>query len=222
MLTRELQHLVKQAITHTRDSGCTFGTALLTQSGAIVFGETLTTAVDNHATARPADPISAIAYIHGPTANVVPPNGHDREAIYQICPTITVVVRDATGLIPRSAAELFPFPWNPRDLEQPQQISMWKGYEELVSSRRKQQTIRIDDPFHVGTAEIVFDNENGSTSRYPATVTEVRIITRGELTELDAQRDGFASLAELQAALEFHYPGLDNDGEVDIVTFALD
>ncbi|WP_338417465.1 hypothetical protein [Corynebacterium diphtheriae] len=53
-------------------------------------------------------------------------------------------------------------------------------------------------------------------------MTEVRIVTRGELTELDAQRDGFASLAELQAALEFHYPGLDNDGEVDIVTFALD
>lgn len=91
-----------------------------------------------------------------------------------------------------------------------------------ITSRRKQQTIRIDDPFHVGTAEIVFDNENGSTNRYPATVTEVRIVTRGELTELDAQRDGFASLAELQAALEFHYPGLDNDGEVDIVTFALD
>nr|WP_206759756.1 hypothetical protein [Corynebacterium belfantii] len=54
---------------------------------------------------------------------------------------------------------------------------MWKGYEELVSSRRKQQTIRIDDLFHVGTAEIVFDNENGSTNRYPATVTEVRIVT---------------------------------------------
>lgn len=61
MLTRELQLLVKQSIARIRDSSCTFGAALLTQS----------------------DPITVVARIHGPTANVIPPSGHDREEIYQ-------------------------------------------------------------------------------------------------------------------------------------------
>lgn len=40
-----------------------------------------------------------------------------------------------------------------------------------------------------------------------ATVTEVRDVLRSELTEADAHADGFASLAELVAALAEHETG---------------
>jgi len=41
------------------------------------------------------------------------------------------------------------------------------------------------------------------------------------LSEKQARNDGFGSLAELQEALDTHYPGLAADDKVDIVGFKL-
>ncbi|BCQ04532.1 hypothetical protein TPCV302_11710 [Cutibacterium avidum] len=44
---------------------------------------------------------------------------------------------------------------------------------------------------------------------------------RCDLTEEQAQRDGFASLTELHQALDMHYPGLEMEDNIDAVTFEL-
>ena len=44
---------------------------------------------------------------------------------------------------------------------------------------------------------------------------------RCDLTEEQAQRDGFASLTELHKALDMHYPGLEMEDSIDVVTFEL-
>lgn len=102
-----------------------------------------------------------------------------------------------------------------------QQISMWEGYESLIRSGVKKQTVRYRDPFEVGEAVIVFEHDGGSVTEIPARVTGVRTIRRDELTEDDALADGFESLAELQQALETHYPRLAADVEVDVVSFSV-
>ena len=44
---------------------------------------------------------------------------------------------------------------------------------------------------------------------------------RCDLTEEQAQRDGFASLTELHQVLDMHYPGLEMEDNIDAVTFEL-
>ena len=102
-------------------------------------------------------------------------------------------------------------------MDKEQRIYMWEGYEESIRSGEKQQTIRVDDPFHEGSAQIVFEKESGEVVTIPAEVTSVR----RSLTEEQARKDGFGSLAELQEALDTHYPGLAEDDEVDVVEFIL-
>ena len=102
-----------------------------------------------------------------------------------------------------------------------QQISMWEGYESLIRSGVKKQTVRYRDPFDVGDAVIVFEHDSGAVTEIPARVTGVRTVRRDELTEDDALADGFESLADLHKALDTHYPGLAADVEVDVVTFTV-
>lgn len=98
---------------------------------------------------------------------------------------------------------------------------MWEGYEESIRSGEKQQTIRVDDPFREGSAQIVFEKESGEVVTIQAQVTSVASAQRSELSEKQARNDGFGSLSELQEALDTHYPGLAADDKVDIVEFKL-
>lgn len=102
-----------------------------------------------------------------------------------------------------------------------QRISMWEGYESLIRDGSKRQTVRFQDPFVLGPAEIVFEKDSGEDVVLPAEVTAVRTVRRDELTEQDAVRDGFASLAQLQAALDRHYPEMPGGSPVDIVAFEI-
>lgn len=104
---------------------------------------------------------------------------------------------------------------------QTQRICFWEGYESAVRTGAKRQTIRVDDPFHPGPAELVFEKENGDVVILAAVVTGVRSTTRHQLNDADAQRDGFDTLADLQAALERHYPGLQPSSRLDVVAFEL-
>lgn len=102
-----------------------------------------------------------------------------------------------------------------------QRISMWEGYETLIRDASKRQTVRYQDPFVPGPAEIVFEKASGEDVVIAAEVTAVRTVRRDELTDQDAVRDGFDSLAQLQAALDRHYPQMPGDSPVDIVDFEL-
>ncbi len=98
---------------------------------------------------------------------------------------------------------------------------MWEGYEHLVRRGLKLQTIRVDDPFAVGPVVIFFERSSGEVVEIPAEVVSVVSMRRAELTEEIARVDGFGSLAELQAALDRHYPGLSAEVSVDVVSYCL-
>ena len=235
MSTNELRNLLAKATTHAQrfqDGGDhTVAAALLTKSGKHVLGLNAhhflgspcgeVSALANHAASYPEDPIQAVVAVYGPTGQVIPPCGKCRQVLFDVDPSIRCIVRGSNGLEAPTVEELLPFAFNWRDMEQEQRIYMWEGYEESIRSGEKQQTIRVDDPFHEGNAQIVFEKESGEVVTIPAQVTAVSSIQRSKLSEKQARNDGFGSLAELQKALDAHYPGLGDDDEVDVVEFHL-
>lgn len=235
MIPNKLRNLLAKATAHAQrfqDGGDhTVAAALLTESGKHVLGLNAhhflggpcgeVSALANHAASYPKDPIQAVVAVHGPIGQVIPPCGKCRQVLFDINPSIRCIVRGSNGLEAPTVAELLPFAFNWRDMEKEQRIYMREGYEESIRSGEKQQTIRVDDPFHEGSAQIIFEKESGEVVTIPAQVTSVTSTRRSELSEKQARNDGFGSLAELQEALDTHYPGLAADDEVDVVEFKL-
>ncbi len=235
MISSAFRNLVSSARDHARhfhdDTDHTVSAALLTASGRTVLGINAfhflgapcgeISALAQHASTAPDDPVVGVVAVYGPRDEVIPPCGKCRQVFHDIDPRIEFVVRGHNGLETRTAAELLPHAFDPSHLESAQTIYMWEGYEESIRSGDKTQTIRVDDPFAVGPARIVFEKESGETTSLDGTVRGVRTIRRQELTEEHAHKDGFADLRELHTALDTHYPGLDGDDPVDVVDFEL-
>ena len=234
MLSRSLRGLTRTAadLADQIDDGETHAVAAAfqTQSGAVVTGVNLfhflggpcaeVTAVANHAASFPDDPVRAVVAVHG-GHDVIPPCGKCRQVLHDLDPSIECVIRAEDGYRAVPVRELLPYAFGPQSLEKQQRLCMWEGYEDLIRRGVKQQTIRVDDPFRTGPATLVFEKGSGDVVTIPASVTAVETTTRGDLTDLDARRDGFADLAELHAALDEHYPGLASDEPVDLVSFTV-
>ncbi|SDS04876.1 ASCH domain-containing protein [Brevibacterium sandarakinum] len=213
------------------DADHTVAGGLLTESGQVVLGLNTyhflggpcgeVAALSNHASTVPDDPIVAVAAAYGPTGDIIAPCGKCRQIILDLSPSILFVVREANGLTARTAEELLPFAYEWRDAERPQRIYMWEGYESAIRAGEKRQTIRIDDPFRPGQADLVFEKDGGEVVSIAATVTDVRSVTRSGLTDDDAKWDGFDTLTDLNAALDLHYPGLQESSTIDIVAFTV-
>ena len=235
MITNELRELTAKATAHAQrfqDGGDhTVAAALLTKSGKHVLGLNAhhflggpcgeVSALANHAASYPGDPIQAVVAIYGPTGQVISPCGKCRQVLFDVDPSIQCIVRGSNGLLAPTVEELLPFAFNLQDLEKEQRIYMWEGYEASIRSGEKRQTIRVDDPFYEGKAQIVFEKETGEVVSLPAQVTAVVSTQRGLLSEKQAKNDGFNSLSELHEALDTHYPGLADTDEVDVVEFEL-
>lgn len=235
MISEELRRLVGRVTEHARlwNDGAdhTVAAGLLTASGEVVLGMNTyhflggpcaeMAALSNHASSRPEDPVVAVVAARGPSGTVIPPCGKCRQVVFDLDPAIRFVLREPGGLSVHSAAELLPHAYDWHAVKEPQRIYMWEGYEQLVRSGARTQTVRVDDPFWPGPAQLVFERTGGEVLALPATVTEVLTVARCELTEEIARRDGFATVAELQAALERHYPGLGAQEPVDVVRFVL-
>lgn len=205
--------------------------ALLTRSGEHVLGLNSyhflggpcgeITALANHSATHRSSPVVAVVAVYGPTGQVIAPCGKCRQVLHDLDPTIECVVRGSNGLEAISVADLLPHAYDWRAAEQQQRIYMWEGYEPSIRSGAKRQTIRIDDPFHEGPATLVFEKDSGEIVTMPARVTSVVAVRRCDLTDEQARRDGFSSLAELHEALDTHYPGLGSEDMTDVVTFEL-
>ena len=235
MITAALRQLVETATAYAKqcndDNNHTVAAALLTRSGQTVLGLNAfhflggpcgeISALANHAATCPEDPIDAIVAVYGPTGQVISPCGKCRQVLFDTDPAIQCVIRVSNGLEAATVSELLPHAYDWRATELPQKVFMWEGYEPAIRDGSKRQTIRVDDPFRPGPAQLVFEKESGETSTIAATVTSVLATRRCDLTEEQAQRDGFASLAELHQALDMHYPGLEMEDNIDVVTFEL-
>ena len=235
MLSERLRTLTKTTIDHAarwnNGDGHTVAGGVLTESGQVILGLNTfhflggpcgeVAALSNHASAHPADPIAAIAAAYGPTRAVIAPCGKCRQVFFDISPDIQFVIREPNGLATRTARELLPFAYDWRDTERRQRLYMWEGYEQMIRSGTKRQTIRVDDPFRPGPAEIVFEKTDGKTIVVDATITQVRSVPRDALTDEDAREDGFDDLGDLHRALDQHYPGLSGSDAVDVVSYEL-
>lgn len=235
MLTDDLRQLAHETMNHARqwndDADHTVAGGLLTESGQVVLGLNSfhflggpcgeVAALSNHASTDPDDPIAAVAAAYGPTGDIIAPCGKCRQIFFDTSPSIRFVVREANGLTARTVGELLPYAYDWRDAELPPQIYMWEGYESAIRTGEKRQTIRIDDPFRPGPADLVFEKDSGAVVSAAAIVTDVRSVPRSELTDDDAKRDGFDTLKDLNAALDQHYPGLQASSTIDIVTFTV-
>lgn len=85
----------------------------------------------------------------------------------------------------------------------------------LVREGKKSSTIRKGTRrFEVGPAVLMSGNEQAAVR-----ITGVSHTRFGLLTEEDARRDGFKTLAELDAALKRFYPSINNTAPVTIVRF---
>lgn len=235
MITQALRALVSSATTHAQrfndGEDHTVAAALLTRSGEHVLGLNAyhflggpcgeISALANHAATHPSDPVVAVVAVYGPTGQVIAPCGKCRQVLHDLDPTIQCVVRGSNGLEAMTVSELLPHAYDWRSAEQAQRIHMWEGYEPSIRSGAKRQTIRIDDPFHEGPADLVFEKDSGEVVTMAAKVTSVTAVRRCDLTDEHARKDGFSSLAELHDALDTHYPGLSRDDLTDVVTFEL-
>lgn len=234
VLSPDNRELIGAAAAHAEavndDDDHTVAAALRLQSGAVVLGVNTyhflggpcgeISALSNRAATHPGDPIVAVAAAYGPTGDVIAPCGKCRQVLFDIDPAIRCIVREANGLTAVPVRELLPHAFDWRAAENPQRLFMWDGYEHSIRDGGKRQTIRVDDPFRPGEALIVFEKDSGAVVTIPATIASVRTTARAQLTEQDAQRDGFANLDELHEALDQHYPGLGAEDPLDIVTFA--
>lgn len=235
MLSSDDRDLVGAARAHAKalndNVDHTVGAALRLQSGAVVLGVNTyhflggpcgeISALSNRAATHPDDPIVTVAAAYGPTGDVITPCGKCRQVLFDLDPAIRCVVRQANGLTTRPVDELLPHAFDWRAAEAPQRLYMWEGYEQGIREGSKRQTIRVDDPFRPGGALIVFEKNSGEVVTIPAEIHSVHTTARAELNEQDAQRDGFANVVELHAALDEHYPGLSSDDPIDIVAFTV-
>lgn len=229
---RELVAAASRHATAVNDGGDhTVAAALRLDTGAIVLGVNTyhflggpcgeISALSNRAASHPGDPIRSVVAVYGPTGEVIAPCGKCRQVLFDLDPNIRAVVRESNGLAARPMTDLLPHAFDWRAAGAPQRLYMWEGYEQLIRSGAKRQTIRVDDPFRPGDASIVFEKGSGEVVTLPAVIDSVETTTRAALSDEDARRDGFTDLDQLDAALEQHYPGLEAGDPVDIVSFTL-
>lgn len=88
-------------------------------------------------------------------------------------------------------------------------------YIEDIREGRKTTTIRMGKR-KISAPELIFES---FTSSIQVQVLSVRHQKFGELTNMDAQKDGFATLEELKTALYAFYPNIKLHTEVTIIEF---
>lgn len=160
--------------------------------------------------ARDVDPAAGVA------GGVIPPCGRCRQVLFDYFPDIRVIVHTPDGLEAVPVRDLLPHRFENAALGLPPALHFAPRYLEAVRTGAKTTTVRRHDPAPNGPVRLVF----GDTV-LPATVTEQVTTTVADLDETDAGRDGFTDRAELLAALQSHYPGLQPEAEVVVVHFDL-
>jgi cytidine deaminase len=95
-------------------------------------------------------------------------------------------------------------------------IGLKPAFFALVENGSKRSTIRAGAKSNVvGPATLV-----GGDFAVPVEITSVEIKRFADLTDVDAERDGFATLAELKEVLVTFYPSLGEDDPVSILHFS--
>jgi len=93
-----------------------------------------------------------------------------------------------------------------------------KKYGEKIKSGEKKTTIRLSTKLKPGDTVKIFAGEE---SLGKARIISIKRKRMSELTERDAERDGFNSVDELRRALKKHYRNISERSFVSIIEFNL-
>jgi cytidine deaminase len=150
---------------------------------------------------------------------VLAPCGRDRQVLVDYFPDIHVIVPASEGPRVVQIGDLLPhtYQW---PTQQIQRLRFRATHLPAVRSGSKRVTMRFRDPVQVGPALLVFefDNEVSLPGRITSTVAK----PVSDITDHEAQEDGFASAADVLPGLRDYYPGLQPDDEIVIVRFEVD
>ena len=93
------------------------------------------------------------------------------------------------------------------------------AFYDWVLSGKKQSTIRLGEVFcEKEIISLIFDHHE----EIPIKIQKIqRDKTFAQLTEEDAQRDGFDTLSVLKEKLRYFYPDIQEDSRVSIIYFSL-
>lgn len=169
-----------------------------------------------HARAEGARELTTIVAVGDAGRGVLAPCGRDRQVLFEHHPGIRVLVATADGLRSVPVAELLPWAYSsPAPAVRP--LRFHPDYLDAVLAGEKTTTVRFRDPVETGPVSLLFESDEEVV--LPGRVTRVVAKRVAELTEEDAQADGFRDLAELGAKLRFHYPGIAPQDAVTVVHF---
>ncbi|WP_243789475.1 ASCH domain-containing protein [Saccharopolyspora gloriosae] len=178
--------------------------------------------VIGQAAAAGAAPLTTIVAVLARGMRVIPPCGRCRQQLFDYYPDARAIIRAKNGLESVPITELLPFPYDYLDYAPdgpPPALYVWDHYLDAIRSGTKRSTIRVHDPVAPGPVRLIFEHDDDPATTLTAEVTGVERRTVAELTDQDAELDGFADLGELRSALDSHYPGLVDSTEIDIVRF---
>jgi cytidine deaminase len=100
-------------------------------------------------------------------------------------------------------------------MSMPAKMRLLPEYIEAIREGRKTTTIRIGKR-GVATSELTFESNADSIN---VQVLSVYYRKFSELTEMDAQKDGFNTLHELETALNAFYPNIKPNTTFTVVEF---
>ncbi|MFG2823985.1 ASCH domain-containing protein [Kitasatospora sp. NPDC048365] len=172
------------------------------------------------AAAAQAGPLLTIAAAGDGGRGPIPPCGRCRQVLIDLHPDVMVAVPGGNGPQLRPIRKLLPDTYVHPDAHARRLLRFNKRYYEAVADGTKTTTIRHDDPVAVGSALFVFEDDQD----HRTLDGEITRIERYRLDAVTAEQAGLAAdttIEQLRAGLRGHYPGLPDDAEIDVVTFAL-
>ncbi|WP_432534472.1 ASCH domain-containing protein [Kineococcus arenarius] len=147
---------------------------------------------------------------------VLAPCGRDRQVLADYHPAISVVIPGPDGPRLVSTEELLPhtYRWQTQQI---QRLRFRACHLPAVLEGSKRVTVRFNDPVQVGPALLVFeaDDEVTLAGRITATIAK----TVKDISDTEAQEDGFADAASVLPGLRDYYPDLSGDDDVVFVRF---
>jgi len=147
------------------------------------------------------------------------PCGRDRQVMVDYHPRIRVLLPTPQGARAVRADALLPhtYRWQ---AQQVQRLRFRSSHLSAVTAGTKRCTMRFDDPVQVGPALLVFELAEPVT--IPGRITSTVAKKVSEVTDEEAQADGFAGAANVLPELRDYYPDLTGDDDIVIVSFEVD
>jgi cytidine deaminase len=147
---------------------------------------------------------------------VLAPCGRDRQVLADCHPQIRVVVPVGAGCEILPIQELLPHSYLAPE-HMVQRLRFRSTHLRAVRNGDKRMTMRFNDPVQVGPALLVFEFDDEIA--LPGRITSTMAKPVGEITDLEAREDGFASASEVLPAMRDYYPDLVADDELVLVRF---